>query len=362
MPELPEVEACCELVSRYCLNSTITNVNVIEQGRGPRHGLIDEIVLCESEGEFEKAMVGKSLLSIERKGKYLWMSVKNAFILFHCGMTGSFVVKDKEKSTYKSFKVNDEDVTTGERIFPPRFTKIEIIFANGNHVAFCDPRRLGRVRILSGDPRLSPPICDLAPDPIIDGIDLAAFTVGIRKATCPIKSILLDQQKVICGIGNWVADEVLYQAGIHPATPCNKLNNAGIQRLATCITHVLSSAIECNSRRESFPIHWLFHYRWGKKNQGSPKSPKTKLPNGREISFVTVGGRTSAYVAALQPRYGAYNMFENDLAAAEVHNTEPQGDSTQKKRKQSSGKKEEEGQKRERGQQQQKKTNKLTHK
>ena len=102
---------------------------------------------------------------------------------------------------------------------------------------------------------------------------------------------------------------------------------------------MLTTAIECNNKREPFPIDWLFHYRWEKGTQRSPNTPK--LPNGRQVSYMTIAGRTSAYVAAIQPRYGAYNMFENDLAAADDDNTEQQKESTiQKKRKTNSGKNE----------------------
>ena len=349
MPELPEVEFAREVVSQYCLNQTITSINMIEQGNGPRHGLFDEII-CECAGDpkkFENAMVGKTLVGMHRKGKQMWMTMSgknSSSILFHFGMTGSFVVKDKEKFSYKSFKIDDEDATTGERIWPPRFTKMEIIFSNGMQVAFCDPRRLGRIRIRTGDPRLSPPISDLARDPILDGIDLAIFTAALAQATCPIKAILMDQNKIFCGLGNWVCDEVLYQAGINPATPCHSINNAGVKRLANSITHVLTTAIDCNRNRKHLPLDWLFHYRWGKgKGQNSPGTPK--LPNGRQVSHMTVGGRTSAYVSALQPRYGAYNMFEDDLAVADDDNRKSQGEAaaattTPKKRKQSSNKNE----------------------
>ena len=313
MPELPEVEACRSLVEKYCLGQQITTVCCIEQGGGPRDSLFDDIV---HEGgismPFETAMQGRILKSVERKGKQLWITLEEseANVLFHFGMTGSFVIRNKEKFTYKSFKIDDEG-DDGARIWPPRFTKMEIIFANGIQLAFCDPRRLGRIRIRHGDPTKSEPISILAPDPVLDGIEIATFTSVLNKASCPIKALLLDQNKAVCGIGNWVADEVLFRAGIHPSTPANSINKKGISALATSITTVLQTAIDCNNKRETFPVDWLFHYRWGGKNQTGPNTPT--MPNGRQISFLTVGGRTSAFVSALQPRYGPYNKFEQEL-------------------------------------------------
>ena len=44
----------------------------------------------------------------------------------------------------------------------------------------------------------------------------------------PIKAVLLDQERVVCGVGNWVADEVLFQSGIHPSTPAAGLDDAQV--------------------------------------------------------------------------------------------------------------------------------------
>lgn len=330
MPELPEVEACRSLVDKYCIGHKIVTIICAEQGGGPRDGLFDEIV---HEGgaslPFETALQGRAITAIHRKGKQLWMTLEgtDVNILFHFGMTGSFVLKDKEKFTYKSFKIDDCN-SDGEPVWPPRFTKMELLFSNGIQLAFCDPRRLGRIRIRRGDPTKCEPISILAPDPVLDGIDIVTFTSILNKASCPIKALLLDQNKLVCGIGNWVADEVLFQSGIHPATPANSINKKGINALATSITSVLLTAIECNTKRETFPVDWLFHYRWGGKNQTGPRTPT--MPNGRQISFLTVGGRTSAFVSTIQPRYGPYNKFEQELDGEDLGEAEEEG--TQGKR------------------------------
>jgi formamidopyrimidine-DNA glycosylase len=86
-------------------------------------------------------------------------------------MTGSFVVQGIAAARYKSFKV------VGEEEWPPRFTKMELIFENGARLAFCDPRRFGRVKLRNGDPTLSMPISELARDPIVDGIDLCMINM-----------------------------------------------------------------------------------------------------------------------------------------------------------------------------------------
>lgn len=223
--------------------------------------------------DFEEALVARRLKEISRKGKQLWMVMEGGgpAILFHFGMTGSFVIKDASVQTYKSFKV---DTTQ----WPPKFAKLEMVFDNGVQLAFCDPRRLGKIRLRDGDPRACPPICNLGLDPILDEFDVSYAVSRIQKYTCGIKALLLDQERVFCGIGNWVADEVLYQANIHPSTPVRAIDEASLRTLVETIKEVLRIAVAVGARSEDFPKEWLFHYRWSKK-PGQSKSP-LKLPDG----------------------------------------------------------------------------------
>ena len=111
-----------------------------------------------------------------------------------------------------------------------------------------------------------------------------------------------------------MADEVLYQARIHPSTPANKLTPEQVGKLVEVIAYVLGTAVALDARNEDFPKDWLFHYRytailmldiysmnisvyvhicarltltcilllrWGKRN-GSKTSPE-KMPNGESV-------------------------------------------------------------------------------
>ena len=192
-------------------------------------------------------------------------------ILFHFGMTGSFVIEGQDICKYKSFKVVCEH-------WPPKFTKLELTFEDGCRLAFCDPRRLARIRLCHGDPEKSDPICRLATDPLHNSLEISSTFKQINSKQCPIKSLLLDQEAIVCGIGNWVADEVLYQAGIHPCTPSNLLSIANVQKLIEVITIVLSTAVKLNADSENFPRNWMFHYRWEKKSDKESAPPQ--MPNG----------------------------------------------------------------------------------
>ena len=290
MPELPEVENFRSMVSNNCVGSKITDVIVLEQGSGPRDGLFDDKVLTGGEELDYKKLIGLNISSVNRKGKQLWMTmtianIANAkskgskkasdtdtdllFVMFHFGMTGAFVIKDVDSGrTYKSFKVHDNE-------WPPRFTKIEIIFDNNIRLAFCDPRRFGRVRLSKSDPIDLPEVLSLAKDPFNEDISYDELHAGLMKSSLPIKSLLLDQNKLMCGIGNWVADEILYHAGIHPQIPASTFNHEGITILKDTIRMILQKSIDCNIHKVDFPEDWLFHKRWDKK-----KDSIIKMPNG----------------------------------------------------------------------------------
>lgn len=94
----------------------------------------------------------------------------------------------------------------------------------GVKLAFCDPRRFGKVR-LQADPENNEPISKLGFDPILSMPDLATFSGMLAKQRRSVKPLLLDQS-FSAGVGNWVADEILYQAKIHPEQKAASLDEA----------------------------------------------------------------------------------------------------------------------------------------
>ncbi|KAJ3268656.1 hypothetical protein HDU76_011391 [Blyttiomyces sp. JEL0837] len=131
----------------------------------------------------------------------------------------------------------------------------------------------------------------------------------IKKRNVPIKSLLLDQS-FSAGIGNWIADEVLYQAKVHPYQYTRSLIEEEFEALHKSITDVIGFAVKVNADSDLFPKSWLFHYRWfkGKRNKKADKdgdgddgdAGKPKMPDGNLIVFDSVGSRTTAIVPAVQ--------------------------------------------------------------
>lgn len=190
--------------------------------------------------------------------------------------------------------------------WPPKFWKFELTTEGKPEVqvAFTDARRFGRVRLVDcpgADIRKHSPLVENGPDPVIDtDIFTDSYLQKRMKARhVPIKALLLDQT-TISGIGNWVADETLYQAKLHPEQYCDEFSPEEMTKLYEAIRYVCQTAVDKLGDSDEFPEHWLFNYRWGKGDKGTP----AKLPNGEKLAFLTVGGRTSCYAPAVQKKTG----------------------------------------------------------
>jgi formamidopyrimidine-DNA glycosylase len=107
-----------------------------------------------------------------------------------------------------------------------------------------------------------------------------------------VKALLLDQS-FAAGVGNWIADEVLYQARIDPRRPANTLRPVEALRLRAKIRSVVATAVAARSNSDRFPATWLFHRRWG-------RDADARSAGGDRLRHDTIGGRTTAWVPALQ--------------------------------------------------------------
>ncbi|KAG5183570.1 Formamidopyrimidine-DNA glycosylase H2TH domain-containing protein [Tribonema minus] len=308
MPELPEVECARRLLEEHCVGAKIVSVNARESGGGPRDGQFDDIIMGEgvTEEDVVAALKGRKLLHAGRKGKNLWLELegKGKHPTMHLGMTACNFRSEQRQLFFLlcAFTVHHNSLMdvlvtwccsllqVGDE-WPLRFTKLEIDFSNGVKLAFTDPRRLGRI-CLRADPKSEPPISTLAPDPLYEPPTVEDLVARFAKISAPLKAVLLDQNRIVCGVGNWVADEVCYQAGIHPGSPCNTLSAEQISQLHEALIQVVTVACEANADSDKYPKSWLFHYRWSKRNNGG----KVTDAHGNPIEFETVGGRTTALV------------------------------------------------------------------
>lgn len=291
MPELPEVEAARRFMEKTAVGSVIDRVVSVEQGGGPRDGQFDDKVIDgETAVSFCDKLKGRRLVSAQRKGKQLWLELDNGCGLFvHNGMTGALLVRGEATPRYKNTKFNEDE-------WPPRFAKFELVLKGGRQVAFSDARRFGRVSIQANPARV---LAELASDPLSQCPPIDTWVACFNRRSCAVKGVLLDQRAIVSGVGNWVADEVLYAACVHPAAPAKELAAAQVSAIRDALIQVVTVACDVNADSDKFPPTWLFHYRWKGQTSGSADSPL-----GR-IYFETVSGRTTAYVPSRQKKAAA---------------------------------------------------------
>ncbi|TVY57477.1 Formamidopyrimidine-DNA glycosylase [Lachnellula cervina] len=252
---------------------------------------------------FQKAMTGKKVLDANQQGKYFWFAALVPLIMsspphpvFHLGMTGWIQIRGEPTGHYRPKESKEEEE------WPPKYWRfiLETDSKPKIEAAFVDARRFGRVRLLdcaAEDIRNTTPLNDNGPDPVIDKDILTAgwLETKILSKSVPIKSLLLDQA-VISGLGNWVTDEVLYNAKLHPEQYSNTFSSEQIKQLHKSILYVCQTAVDLLADSSKFPEEWLFNHRWGK---SKTKAPIT-LPNGAEMIKLTVGNRTSCVVPSVQ--------------------------------------------------------------
>ncbi|GLT95329.1 hypothetical protein SLE2022_130180 [Rubroshorea leprosula] len=282
MPELPEVEAARRAVEEHCLGKKIKKAVIANDPK-----VIDGV----SPSDFETSLVGKTIVSAHRKGKNMWLQLDSPpFPSFQFGMTGAVYIKGVAVTKYKRSAVNDTDE------WPSKFSKFFIELDDGLELSFTDKRRFARVRLLK-DPASVTPISELGPDALLEPMTVDQFTESLSKKKIGIKALLLDQS-FISGIGNWVADEVLYQARIHPQTPASNLSKENCATLLKSIKEVLEKAVEVGADSSQFPSNWILHSRDNK--------PGKAFVDGKKIEFISAGGRTTAYVPELQKLSGIH--------------------------------------------------------
>lgn len=279
MPELPEVEVVRTTLARVLKGKKIVKAEVLP----------DDIMMFGVEPTvIQAAIEARTVTDVGRHGKYWWIEFKDKPWLYgHLGMSGW--VRELGAPTIRlrehgNMPFDDE---SGR----PRFLKMLLEAEDGNRIAFTDGRRLGRLW-LSSDPTKDKRMEKLGRDVYTDLATNDELFAILQKRKAPIKALLLDQ-KLFAGVGNWIADEVLYHARISPKRLGSSLDLKEVKALRAAIVMVVEKAVEVGADKEKFPKDWLFHHRW----DGSRGS---EFIDGKPILRETVGGRTTAWVPKLQ--------------------------------------------------------------
>jgi len=315
MPELPEVEAFRQvllpLVAKEKTNKYRLRIQpVVAYAKDGRKVNPPKAEKFLSREDFELLNNQCFLTNVTRKGKLICMHLdliqvgasstgkkhkqQEAFIFLHMGMAGRI----SSPTTIHGLK-SMKDIAT----YPPQHTHLKL-FTDTAEASFSDSRKFGFVifrRDQDEFERLAPDALSI----ILSGKDdrnkdnammFQNAVAGLTEKSSHIKKILLEQKTddggVVSGIGNWVADEVLYQCHIHPKQTFLTAQEA--KRLLLKLLEILQTAVDCMEAREEFPKDWLFHHHWNGKKKGA------KDAKGQSIGNVTVAGRTSYFVPSIQ--------------------------------------------------------------
>jgi formamidopyrimidine-DNA glycosylase len=228
-----------------------------------------------------KKLRGATLLDSETAAKQMLFRFSGGgWVGIHLGMSGELRV---EASGY-----------------PPAKHDHFILVQKTRQLVFNDPRMFGRVLFHAG---AKPPAwwTRIAPAILSKQFTLDAVATFLkRRARAPIKAVLLMQER-FPGIGNWMADEILWRAAIHPKRQAGSLSPGEIRTLyreCRAVCRLALTTIAGRGRKlpphlnAHIPKSWLFWHRW----EDGGKCPRTHVPLIRE----EVGGRTTCWSPARQ--------------------------------------------------------------
>jgi formamidopyrimidine-DNA glycosylase len=276
MPELPEVEHTRKNLVRWMQGARIAGVRTSDA----------RIVRPLRPAAFVRALAGRRVVGIERRGKWLKAMLDDGRRLFvHLGMTGSF-----------------ERLDEGQH--EPRFTRVLFDVVRGarsRNVAYVDSRRWGRLLLADVD---VPTWTSLGPDPLTDGIDVDALAAKLaRRKRRTIKEALMDQS-ILAGVGNIQAIEALWKARIDPRSPASAMSRADLQAIAKGLRWTITRTLADLAKEEDRPAKLLSQSREDER-AASPFRiyGRTVCPRcGSALARVILGGRTTTFCPTCQRR------------------------------------------------------------
>ena len=213
MPELPEVETVRQTLRRNILGKQVSGITV----------LYERMICGSSVKEFKEKLIGKTLLEIGRKGKYLYFEFSGGvYLISHLRMEGKYFIKPS----------NSEIVKHEHVVFE---------FTDGISLRYHDVRKFGTMEIKSKDELFNThPLKEL-------GMEANMLTPSYLKEKMTgkhrdLKAFLLDQS-MIAGIGNIYADEVCFLSRLHPKQDIYYLDDEDYENIAKAAKVVIDKAI-----------------------------------------------------------------------------------------------------------------------
>lgn len=216
MPELPEVETTRRGIEPHIVGKKVVAV-VVRQPR-LRWPVSEDLAQC---------LIGRTVVSVGRRAKYLFVETAAGKVMIHLGMSGSLRI-------------------LRESVPAEKHDHVDIVFNHGYLLRFRDPRRFGSIFWLPGgkEPGNEHPLLDkLGPEPFSSEFCGEYLHARSRNRKIAVKMFIMNSQ-IVVGVGNIYANEALHLAGIRPDRAANRISRIRYDNLVLVIKEVLTRAIE----------------------------------------------------------------------------------------------------------------------
>lgn len=264
MPELPEVETVVRTLEKSLKSEIILDVNMLY----PK--------LLETGSDYQiDHLIGRRFVMFSRRGKYLCFGLDDGVTwVVHLRMEGKFNLYQKETPITKH---------------------THMVLKTENHwVHYMDTRKFSRMALVK-DLDAYFKTKGLGLEPWDEAFDARYLYDAIRSRKQAIKAVLLDQG-IVVGLGNIYADEVLFDARIHPKTPASSLTLSQCKKLVPIIQDTLQNAIDAGGttvRSYTSSLDVSGRFQINLKAYGRYGEPCMRC--GRTLDKVKVAGRTSVF-------------------------------------------------------------------
>ena len=217
MPELPEVETVCRALSKVIKNSKIKKIEFYRKD-----------LRWKVKDNFEVTLKNNIFIDPYRRGKYILIPTNtDKIFLIHLGMSGQIRIKKKD--------------------IVQKHDHMRMIVENNNKhfvVTYNDSRRFGYIDLFKKkELREHFLLSKIGVEPLGRGLTIEYLQNNFNKRVINIKNALIDQ-KIIAGIGNIYASEILYKAKINPLREVNSLSKNDLNSIITYTKIILKKSID----------------------------------------------------------------------------------------------------------------------
>ena len=272
MPELPEVETVVRGLRSKVVGRIIKKVNIYYEN------IIEYPDACS----FQKKIKNQKINEINRYGKWIIFVLDHYYLLSHLRMEGKYFLKPKGATLEKHEHVS-------------------FVLDNDMELRYMDVRKFGKMQLIEKENiNKIGPFLEMGLEPWDKKLNTLYLKEKFLRKKLPIKSCLLDQ-RIIVGIGNIYADEILFLSKINPLKEANSLSLEEIERIIDNTKLVLEKAIEkggttIRSYTSLNGIHGLFQQELYVHSKEGQKC----LICGSPILKIKVGGRGTYYCSRCQ--------------------------------------------------------------